>query len=227
MYRSLLCSALVLAACGGNNAPQSAPETCTSAAGPGAYTTIPIWVQDDPDFGISEAVQGMDLWQPKCLKGKMVATETEAVARIYGSHVACVRDDSSGGYVLAVSAPGGKIVVYLECIHDLFPLDSDGHISRLMLKLVLGHELGHESGMWFHVPATCDETKVASDVEKNLVKAGICGKALMNAFIHQDITAITDFDSQAYDMRDASSSTFPHLVEGMPDGCILTYWPPQ
>jgi hypothetical protein len=226
MLRLILCFSLCLAACHGDDGLPPAPANCSNGQQASAFKTVRIWVQDDPDLGTTEASAGLDLWKEKCLKGEIVRAEFEADVRFTASHIACVRNDKSGGFTLATSIPGGKIVMFVECLRDLFKRDSDGHISRLILKLVMAHELGHEAGMWFHVPKLCDETEAKSDFEKDLVRMGVCGRAIMNSFINQDQTHITGFDSEAYDLRDADSSTFPHL-DAMPDGCVLTYWPPQ
>jgi hypothetical protein len=229
MLRPILFFWFFLAACGDNTRPPPLSETCdvgpeAYAANPSAYKTVSLWVQDDPDLSQSAALEGCDLWQSKCLRCEL-ASESQAAAKIYASHETCVLDLSKGGFILAVAKPKGEITVYLACVRLAFGTDSDGRVNQEKLKLVIGHELGHESGMPYHVPATCDASAAASDFEKGLVQDGICGLALMNAVIDPQINAITQLDAEAYDLRDQYSSTFPRInATETPDGCVLT-WP--
>jgi hypothetical protein len=228
LSRSLLCFWLTLVACGDNNRPPTVSETCdvgpeAYAKNPDAYKTVSLWVQDDPEVPPSVALEGCELWQSKCVKCERVATANDAAARIFVSHETCVLDISRGGFILGIARKNGEITVYLDCIALVFGLGDDGHVNREKLKLVIGHEIGHEAGMPYHVPATCETASAASEFEKGLVRQGVCGKALMNPHIDNDIAGITAIDAEAYDLRDPYISTFPRIaVTDTPDGCILT-----
>lgn len=224
MLRLFLCLSLVLAACGDNIVPPPVLPACEGGTDSAAFKTISIWTEADPDLGDADALAGCDLWDPVCLQGAAEASESAAEVRIHALHDACVPDPNGGGYVLAISTGGGDIDVELECLRKLFPPDPDGHISRQVLKLVLGHELGHQSGMWWHVPAACDDGAAASDFEKSLVQMGICGTALMNADLDPILLGITELDVEAYALRDTHASTFPQAAE-TENGCVLTYRP--
>lgn len=223
MLRTFLCFSVLLAACGDNLTPPF-PASCEEADFRD-YRTVSLWVQKDPDLGVTEAVAGCDIWSPKCLQCELAPT-AEAAAGLYVSHEDCVFNPKNGGYVLAFSEFGGRITIIMECIRQLFPVDADGHPSRKILSWVIGHEIGHEAGMWWHVPAACDEAYATNDFEKDLVHMGICGKALMNAFIDTSVTDLTVPDKEAFDLRDPRGTTFPHLTASETgSGCVLTYRP--
>lgn len=226
MIRFICSLSLVLAAC--DNRVQAVSETCGEgpeayAANPEAYKTISLWVQDDPELSASVALEGCDLWRSKCRKCEITASESAAAAKIYVSNETCVLDLSKGGFILGVADKKGAITIFMGCVRLVYGLDGEGHALREKLKLVIGHELGHESGMSYHVPSTCDPSAAASDFEKDLERKGVCGPALMNSQIEPQITAITQIDVEAYDLRDPSASTFPRVAAAdTSEGCVLT-----
>lgn len=229
MIRIVLCLSMFLAACGDNLTAPSA-DTCGAGLEPydgpaNAPTTVKIWVQPDSDLDTDAAQEGCELWMPKGLSCDVIATESGAAARIYASHDACVEAED-GGYVLAVAWEGGNILVYAECVRKLFIAEEADGINRQALKLILGHEIGHQTGMWWHVPATCEDAAAADDFEKGLVRMGVCGPSLMNARIDTDVCFMSDLDAAAYDLRDPTHSTFPRAkIEETQAGCVLTYRP--
>jgi hypothetical protein len=58
-----------------------------------------------------------------------------------------------------------------------------------MFQAVMGHEVGHELGIWEHVPPDC---------KKGVT---ICGRALMNPTYDPDVDYITPIDALAFDAR--------------------------
>lgn len=226
MRRMFLGFLLVSTACGDNDLPYQirncdvGPEAV--AAHPRDYQTLTMWVQDDPDLGAEAAQKGGDFWQGKCLRTEIVSEARSAAVKISASHDACVFDFMAGGFVLARAYAHGEITVYLECVRQSFLPDDDGRVSQTGLSLVLGHEIGHEAGMLWHVPPLCFEGTVSDDFEKQLIREGVCGRAIMNPVLHDDLRAVTEVDDAAYDLRFWRVSTFPHFTEGEGEtGCVL------
>lgn len=225
MFRTILALSLLMFACG-DNILFPVSETCEPGGKPSGFHNVKLWIQDDPDVGQSQASMGCDLWQSKCYQCEM-ASESKAQAKIHVDRKACVANFPGLSYTLAYSEPEGSITLIIECMRALFPREADDTPSRKALAIVLGHELGHEAGMWWHVPQSCDENTVRSTFERDLIRQGICGQALMNAYIDLNVDAITDVDRLAFDIRDLGNSNFPHVAATESEhGCVLTYTPP-
>lgn len=226
MLRStFLIAFLALAACGDNIVPPAPPfpESCPSGDDPNDRT-VTLWIQDDPDLGAADALAGCDEWQPKCLKCQ-ITDDPKAAAQLAVSHEAC-KPKSDGSYVLAFSVPGGRVTIMMECMRGLFSPEPDGSVSHHVLTQVIAHELGHEAGMWWHVPAKCDDAYATNDFEKDLVTMGVCGTAVMNPYLNVGLAAITPIDGEAFDLRDTAHTTFPRFrATESPTGCVLTYRP--
>lgn len=231
MLRPFLILPFFLAACGDNLTRPSA-DSCgiglePYAAEPDAFATVYLWVQDDPDLPKLDVKEGCELWLAEGIQCEVDPYERGGNVRVYASHDPCV-EAPGGGYVLATAYGGGNIIVSVECMREWFVPEDDGAISRQALKLVVGHEVGHETGMWYHVPPSCDESAANGDFEKGLVRQGICGKALMNPDIDVNVCFITAIDDAAYRLRSLGASTIPGPgVAAMEtsDGCILTVRP--
>jgi hypothetical protein len=227
MLRPFLIVPLFLVACGDNIGPQQVPETCgvglePYAGEPGDFNVATVWVQPDPEAAAIDVREGCELWRDKGLECEIIPSELAADVKVYVVHDPCRMDPQNGGYVLATAEPHGLITVYLECLRDWFEPDEDGGISREILRLVVGHEVGHEAGMWWHVPASCDENAAADDFEKDLMRRGICGPSLMNPILDPNVCFITDPDAKAYDLRTYGSFL---TASESGTGCVLTYRP--
>jgi hypothetical protein len=230
MIRQIFFSLIFLAACGDNLIPSPDagcdPQLEPSVCGPDAIKTVTLWVEDDPVLDKSVAVAGCDLWGPVHLQCQLVAGEIDALAKIHASHGDCKINGMIGGYILASAGLLGDVTVNVDCMSQLYGHSDDGLLLNKMLKLVVGHEIGHETGMPYHVPATCNEADVTYEYEKDLVRQGICGPALMNAILDPNVTAITQFDVDAYRLRWVDYSNFPQAqASETPGGCILTSRP--
>jgi hypothetical protein len=227
MIRYLICALFLTAACGDNDRPLSG-DRCgyglePYAGEPSAPTTATFWMQHDPDLSDEDILAACDMWAPKGLLCEIAATEQAAKVTIVPDHGECPAH-KGGGYILAeayASLPKGKmwIKVYVECLRDLYVHDEDDHLSRQATKLVLGHEIGHESGIWDHVPLSCDESKATSQAEIDMMRQGICGPSLMNPVMDPNVCFITDHDARAYDRRDTTGN---FLTEETPHGCTLS-----
>lgn len=221
MTRSFSCLMLFSAACVRD--PIDVPETCglglePYAADPSEFLTVDLWVEDDPDLPAIDAKEGCELWLPKGVQCRLVPNELLGKVRVYAAHEPCREAPEGGGYVLATAESNGRVRVFVECLRELFEPDGDGGANRQVLRLIVGHEVGHETGMWWHVPEDCAEA------ERSHPEGGpLCGEALMNPSIDPNTCFVTRADAYAFDLRDPSASPIGYALEA-PD-CVLTYAP--
>lgn len=223
MIRALLLLASLSAACARD--PVEVPETCGAglepyAGEPETFLTIDLWVEDDPDLPPIDVKEGCELWLPKGVQCRLVPAEILGEVRVYAARESC-RETEGGGYVLATAESNGRVRVFVECLRELYKTEPDGAANRQVLRLIVGHEVGHEAGMWWHVPEDC------ADAERSHPESGpLCGEALMNPAIDPDTCFITPADADAFDLRDRGATPIGYALasDGGP-GCILVYAP--
>jgi len=63
-------------------------------------------------------------------------------------------------------------------------------------RAVMTHEIGHQVGIWRHVPLSCKGEPL-----RHPSGALVCGSAVMNAVLDGDITYVTVIDGLAFDLR--------------------------
>jgi hypothetical protein len=70
------------------------------------------------------------------------------------------------------------------------------------LKAVMTHEVGHQLGIWDHVPYApeCKDAKTHPGGRK------VCGPAVMNPHYNPRIGYVTEIDALAFDVRDREHS---------------------
>lgn len=223
MFRALFLLASLSVACVRD--PVEATETCgvglePYVGEPETFLTIDLWVEDDPDLPPIDVKEGCELWLPKGVQCRLISTELLGEVRVYAAREPC-REAEGGGYVLATAESNGRVRVFLECLRELFEPDPSGGASRRVLRLIIGHEAGHEAGMWWHVPEDCAEA------ERTHPESGpLCGEALMNPEIDPNTCFITPTDAAAFDLRDRDATPIGYALapDGEP-GCILVYAP--
>lgn len=217
---ALLASAS-LAACDGDP-----PEDCFGLPDDHPdWRTATVDLVHDPDIDDAALASGFDYWKPKCLRHRRAASGEEADVTIVPDRGPCQVNPETNGFIMAQAYDGGLIEVHLDCFLRSRPSEPDGRVSRDLLRLVLAHEIGHQAGLWGHVPVFCGQVKPASDFERSLDRAGICGDALMNPMIDRDFRIITDLDARAYDLRDKEQAATPSLRAAAPPGCVLSFAP--
>jgi hypothetical protein len=216
----ILCAAAAF--CGAcENRPPEVPETCGKGlepyvGTPETFRTVRIWVQDDAELSPIDVKEGCETWLPKGVQCELVPHELLGDVTVYAVREACREDEANGGYVLATAESNGRIRVFLECLRLVWPTEADG-VDPRVLRLVVGHEVGHEAGMWWHVPEDCAE---AERVHPS--GAPVCGEALMNPQLDPNTCFLTEADGLAYDVRDPGQSPFDFKRGGSPAGCVLT-----
>jgi hypothetical protein len=200
LYR-LLPLVACLAGCGGK------VDRPTFETLPDGRSLVRVWVQDHQDLDVDTMIDGCGVWWPEkfvCEREKVAA---QADVQVYADDGPCVKE-ADGHFTLATSYHDAVIVFNVKC----FDRNPDGSIALRELHGVMGHEIGHEIGVWDHVPPTCmGGEKVASDGER------VCGIALMNPDYNGAIDSMTWEDQLAYETRAGSPSRPAPDPDGVPD----------
>ena len=143
--------------------------------------------------------------------------------RIYAEDDVCVVKDDNGtpddpkddrmATTLAWAYSGGDIKMMMRCLTQ-----KDGVYDAHQFAAVVTHEVGHQLGIWEHVPylPKCEDAKT------HPTGAKVCGKAVMNPYYDEDVDYVTDVDALAFDMRDPKYSVLVSDVppKDLPD-CIF------
>ncbi len=154
---------------------------------------VKVWVEADPIFNPTDFIDGCMVWRPKGIQCVFAEDKTDADIAVYVDMTPCALNNPED--ILALAFSGGTIIFRGPCFYD------GGRIDRFQVRGVMGHETGHELGIWTHVPAEC-EVPVRISPNGQL----LCGVALMNPEYDPDVDFITPLDSLAFDMRDLKPS---------------------
>ena len=201
---ALSLTVLTLSACYGRIEDSASPSEPTHVREPDArqpprFDTARLWIDDHVDLDKVTISKGCNLWLPGAGVQCLLVPKDEADIRVMADNGACVRNDD-GKYTLARAFGGGDIVVYVQCM----PRDK-GIIRPDALVAVLGHEVGHQLGIWRHVAIGCDGTE---PVHPSGVH--VCGAALMNWLVGPP--KLMALDLLAYDMREVDKSVIKGTV---------------
>lgn len=192
-----LMAAAAAAGCAGGAQPYVADGP------PSEIRTVTVWIHDHPALRHNTAVLGCDIWYPEGIRCDITADEGAADVRVYAHDSPCM-PRADGTFTLATAFGDHTIVFETSC----FGRDADGGIEAHAFRIVMGHEIGHQLGIWAHVPETCDEAHVTHPTG-----GPVCGQALMNAFYDTNVSFETAMDHLAFEMRDRDSSV---LEDGRP-----------
>ncbi len=181
----LLAAAGLAASCGhvGERHPLPVP--------PNMIYTVSIWVDDSPDLSKKDVRAACDLWKVKAVSCVMTENPGEADIRVFADKRAC-KPDKKGYVTLAVAYKGGLVMSMSECFRQ-----SDKKIDSHKFTAVMAHEVGHQLGIWDHVPEQCD-----GKAKKHPNGKPVCGLAIMNAYYKDEIDYVTAVDGLAFDLRD-------------------------
>lgn len=176
---------------------------------PDGFRTVTLWVAPHPDIPPDLARMACESWRPEGVLCRLVDDAHDALVRIRPHEGECVENED-GSYPLGRAWVGGEIALEIECLRRFGGTPP----ARSALWPVISHEVGHQLGIWTHVPAGCDEPGVVEHPEGGPV----CGEALMNPMIHRGLEGITMLDHYAYDLRDEDFS----VLRLAPDeGCVF------
>lgn len=185
---------------------------------------VPVWIENDSGLPVDVLLAGCAYWQPFKIRCERTMDIKAARVRVRADKTKCNTEDKIRK--LAWAKPGGEIVMEVDCLKDFF-----GRFDRKLIRITFAHELGHELGIWDHVPSTCDPKEVAEErkvydkyltVKKHPGGKQVCGTAVMNPWIH-DLSYLTEIDGLAFDLRDKYWRVVTVPDEPPPgwNGCVL------
>lgn len=199
-----------------------AASSCGSGQKPGRHKptpsdrafTVEVWIEDDPRLPKALVLEGCAEWKAKRVACVEVKEKWMADIRVYADDGECTRKDDMGTpdpkddrmrSTLAWAYSGGDIKMMMRCLTH----DASNVYDAAQLRRVTGHEVGHQVGIWNHVPyePKCEEAKAHPSGRK------VCGTALMNPYDNPKITYVTEIDALAFDLRDPKHSV---LVSDVP-----------
>ena len=168
---------------------------------------VSVWIEDDPRLPKELMLRGCGLWNVMRVTCHETADKALADVRVYADDGECVvktPDDGKTHTTLAWAYSGGDIKMMMRCLTHTGSLYDAKQLARVM-----GHEAGHQVGIWDHVPypPTCEDAKTHPSGRK------VCGPALMNPYDNEKIDYVTDIDALAFDVRDPLHSV---LLEDVP-----------
>lgn len=153
--------------------------------------TLSVWVDTTkPLLDRDDTLAGCSKWLAKGIVCRIVESRAEADVAVFTDDKPCIKDED-GHYTLAMAWSDGHIVFYSACYGK--PGDYDRHKFRT----VLTHEIGHEVGVWEHVPEDCDGEHLTHPSGEP-----VCGVAVMNPMYDDDVYFVTVVDALAFDLRD-------------------------
>lgn len=183
--------------CGGQQRPGEHHPGDDAAA-----YTLRVWIQSDPRLPRDAVLNGCAKWRAKRVTCLEVGKPELAKIRVYADDDACrVADPKDSGIwhtYLAWAFRGGNIKMMMGCMPHVGAV-YDAHA----FSAVVTHEVGHQLGIWDHVPEDCKDTEV-----KTHAKDGrkICGQAVMNPYYRKSVDYVTDIDAMAFDEREVNYS---------------------
>lgn len=170
----------------------SVPRYVDPAARSSPRYYVHVWVQEG--LSADDAHDGCEIWREKGVACVIVHDREYADIAIEADRRPCVPHDD-GLRTLAEAYRGGRVVFYTSCFMD------GGTFDRGEFRTVMGHEVGHELGIWEHVPLECD-----AKAPRHPDGHRICGRAIMNPLFDKDVSYMTPIDSLAFDVRDPDIS---------------------
>lgn len=159
-----------------------------------AYS-LAIWIEDDARMPADLVLAGCGPWKAEGVTCTRTSKKDEAAIRVYADDGECQRwDDKSKRHrtTLAWAFVGGDIKMMMKCLTL-----ENGIVQSVQLSGVVTHEIGHQTGIWEHVPYACDKAK-KHEASGN----PICGVAVMNPYFNPNVVVLTDVDAMAFDERD-------------------------
>lgn len=213
----LTLAAWAASSCGGS--PKTKSNTPSAADIPYVVT---VWVQNDPRMPKEVVFKGCAAWKAKKVTCVEAVEKAFADIRVYADDGACVRNDDMGTpddpsddkkrTTLAWAYSGGDIKMMMGCLKR-----KDGVYDAHQFSAVVTHEVGHQLGIWSHVPypPACEKAKEHPSGRK------VCGVAVMNPYYDKDVTVVTEIDALAFDVRDKRYSVLSSDVprKDIPD-CV-------
>lgn len=193
MSRTML---LAIVAWFGVSCGSSAPKVKPPKGSPPEKTyRLMVWVEDDPRMPADVVLEGCGPWKAMGVTCERTSDKSRAAVRVYSDEGECQRwDDKAKRHrtTLAWAFHGGDIKMMMKCLTL-----ENGVVQSRQLAGVVTHEIGHQVGVWDHVPYACEGAKTHADSGKP-----ICGIAVMNPYFDPKLLGLTEIDAMAFDERD-------------------------
>jgi hypothetical protein len=170
-----------------------------------ARFVVSMWVQDHPDLPLRAVLDGCANWRPEGVACAVTTDRAAAQVQVVVNEDACGTDDAEGIQRIAWAGHNGVVHLRGACVTH----DDAGHIDEQDVAAVIGHEVGHELGIWDHVPETCTE-----DHPVDAEGGDICGAALMNPYYDPTVHFLTAMDGLAFKHRDERRTVAPAVPQG-------------
>ncbi len=151
--------------------------------------SLSLHLGPSPLLDREDSLRGCDEWLPKGVICRTVKAGERADIEVSIDDSPCV-PGKDGMYTLALAYHDGRIVFMEKCFKT-----HDGY-DRKKFRAVMTHEIGHQVGIWKHVPPEC-----SAEALRHPNGSQVCGSAVMNALMHEDITFVTVIDGLAFDLR--------------------------
>lgn len=217
----LALAAWAATSCGSSQKPPSKGYRPDAGDPPYAIT---VWVESDPRLPKDLVFKGCAAWKAKNVTCTEASSKTFAQIRVYADDGECrVKDDmgtpddpkdDKTRTTLAWAYSGGDIKMMMRCLRQ----KGSGYDAKQIAGVVT-HEVGHQLGIWEHVPypPKCEDAKTHPKGGK------VCGVAVMNPYYDDDVDYVTAIDALAFDLRDPRYSVLVNDVptKDVPD-CIYT-----
>lgn len=167
-----------------------------------------VLVWTDPGSGLPEQdiLDGCNLWAPLGVGCERAESAYASDVQIYADKDGCPKDPD-GSYVLAYARCCGPVVFIRECFRQ-----ENGQLDAKAIRVVTAHEVGHQFGLWWHVPKSC------TPGAPNHPDGGqVCGTAVMNPFFNEALKTLQEPDFRAFDIRDKEHSVVDDENHHAPD----------
>lgn len=179
-----------------------------------------VWVDSRSGMPAEAFLDGCATWDLVGVGCDLTEDPDAADVHIFADDSEC-DPDGDGSYTLAYAYCCGPIVFYSDCF-----LFSDGTWDKQGIATVAAHEIGHQFGLWWHVPESC------MGAPDHPTDGPVCGDAVMNPYYDPSTPEPNTVDTLAFDIRDTSLSVVDdhnhheesHTPGGAPS-CVYTVRP--
>lgn len=165
-------------------------------------SAIRIRLVNDPLLDPLLTLEGCLMWRAQGISCRIVPDGQKADMSIVVSDIEC-KPLENGDIILGRAKWDQHVItIYRNCIQKGVEQRTQEDDDALYVAVV-AHEIGHQLGIWEHIPEDCSEPHL-----KDPVGGAICGFALMNPHVHPNLRGfITGYDVLAFSHRDTSMSS--------------------
>jgi len=174
---------------------------------------LTIWIDGNAKLSEADTLKACDEWKPKGIRCFVVEDKDKSSIQVYAENEKECPKNKDDTYTLATAWRGGRIVFNMKCFGAI------GKPDLHKFRAVMVHEIGHQLGIWDHVPHDCKSGKP----KKHPSGKSVCGVAVMNPMYDKDVFVITVVDGLAFDIRDEFIAVVVDGPGASPDEPVCTY----